>query len=466
MFNETTVTKALDKIQEIFTTDSAENLARETSLVQRASEKFKPLNFLILIVLRMFVCPDMTLDSMTDYLATVTGGCRMTPQALWDRLRSPFAVRFLHRAYSRVLEKKLAVPLGKCTSKGILARFTDVLIEDSTSVSLHSRAKALFKGVGGGASKSGYKIHLIWNCLSSDICSMKISGSSTTDQSTAAGILTCLTKGALIIRDLGYFSIPIFSEIAGMSAFFLSRFKRGVCVYTLDGELIEDLPKHLGVLLKNSSTVELQVLIGKKARLPVRLIAHRVPDDVYNQRMRRSKKIAKSQGYQVTKATKGWNRYNIFITNVPTDKLAAEEVAVLYGLRWQIELIFKAWKSCLQIDVIKGELENRIHCIILGRLIAILLISTLFSTLSRYIYEFRSRELSLHKFLIWIRDHTEILVSSKDLHSTIKIMESAIPNWYKQKRARKTTLGYLEMEATYDDLYPQIALIHPFEDLA
>lgn len=37
--------------------------------------------------------------------------------------------------------------------------------------------------------------------------------------------------------------------------------------------------------------------------------------------------------------------YSILLTNILQKLCSAEEISRLYGLRWQIEIIFKSWKS-------------------------------------------------------------------------------------------------------------------------
>jgi hypothetical protein len=38
-------------------------------------------------------------------------------------------------------------------------------------------------------------------------------------------------------------------------------------------------------------------------------------------------------------------QYHLYVTNVPAEKLAAEDIGVVYSLRWQVELLFKELKS-------------------------------------------------------------------------------------------------------------------------
>lgn len=46
------------------------------------------------------------------------------------------------------------------------------------------------------------------------------------------------------------------------------------------------------------------------------------------------------------------SEWAVYVTNVEREKLEAEQVAVVYAMRWQIELMFKLWKSG------EGELEQ------------------------------------------------------------------------------------------------------------
>lgn len=43
-------------------------------------------------------------------------------------------------------------------------------------------------------------------------------------------------------------------------------------------------------------------------------------------------------------------------------------------MRWQIELIFKDFKSNLQLHIIKGTDPNRVKCLLYGRLISVVVL--------------------------------------------------------------------------------------------
>ena len=46
-----------------------------------------------------------------------------------------------------------------------------------------------------------------------------------------------------------------------------------------------------------------------------------------------------------------------YLTNIPVEILAAEDIARLYAARWEIELIFKELKSHYRMDQIPRDRE-------------------------------------------------------------------------------------------------------------
>ena len=321
----------------------------------------------------------------------------------------------------------------------------------------------------GDGCKAGYKIHLVWEAISGSIQNLSITGSNVTDQSTAWNTLKLLQKDDLVIRDLGYFSTSIFSRINKQGAFFLSRFKQRVNVYTLEGEKIDNLPKYIDQKYPHSSVIELNVLIGSNEKSPVRLIAYRVPEKVMAQRLRKKKGIARTARRTLSKESKSYCKFTFLITNVPEDIWPAEILGIVYKLRWQIELVFKSWKSLANIDLIKGKSENRAHCFILGRLIAVLIITMFFSCIKRYVEGEWSRELSLHKFMLWVLQDQRFLLIACPLdfeRELLRKINESILDLCKQRRSRATTQDALEIVADLNIVYIEDVYDSPLRKIA
>ncbi|MFN8503611.1 MAG: transposase [Kouleothrix sp.] len=61
--------------------------------------------------------------------------------------------------------------------------------------------------------------------------------------------------------------------------------------------------------------------------------------------------------------------WSVFVTTIPPDGLTVTEALVLARARWQIELLFKLWKSHGQIDLVRDVQPWRVLCELYGRLL-------------------------------------------------------------------------------------------------
>jgi hypothetical protein len=59
---------------------------------------------------------------------------------------------------------------------------------------------------------------------------------------------------------------------------------------------------------------------------------------------------ARDKGRQVRATRLALAAWTLFVTNVPAERLTLREVLVLGRMRWQIELLFKLWKSQGHVD--------------------------------------------------------------------------------------------------------------------
>jgi hypothetical protein len=97
---------------------------------------------------------------------------------------------------------------------------------------------------------------------------------------------------------------------------------------------------------------------GKFAPLPMRMIIMpKPPDAAARARARASHASRKDQRTNTNPLTLEAADHLILITSLPADAFAAERLAALYRLRWQIELAFKRMKSLLHIDRLPAKSE-------------------------------------------------------------------------------------------------------------
>ena len=122
-----------------------------------------------------------------------------------------------------------------------------------------------------------------------------------------------------------------------------------------------------------------------------------MPEPVYEQRMRKIRKLHKKKGYQTSEEYKFISRFNLFITNVPQAMLPDEVIPVLYRIRWQIELIFKIWKSVIGIHHTRKMKYKRWLCLLHFKLLLMIVNWNIIMVQRNHLFKRKGKLLSLNK---------------------------------------------------------------------
>jgi Transposase DDE domain len=95
-----------------------------------------------------------------------------------------------------------------------------------------------------------------------------------------------------------------------------------------------------------------------------------VPQAVADERRRRLRAVARQKGRMVSARRLALAAWTMLVTNVPADRLTVREALVLGRARWQIELLFKLWKSHGRVDESRSLKPWRILCEVYAKLLA------------------------------------------------------------------------------------------------
>jgi hypothetical protein len=139
------------------------------------------------------------------------------------------------------------------------------------------------------------------------------------------------------------------------------------------------------------------VLVSKKERAELRLIVDIVPEQVYQERIKKINKYNKVKGWTTTEEYKARCRFNLFITNIPPEKICLEDVMLLYRLRWQVELMFKNWKSVCAVHKMQPMIYERFACLLFAKLILIVINLQIIRNLQAHHYKKTKRIISENK---------------------------------------------------------------------
>jgi hypothetical protein len=358
----TTIPQVARAMREILTTTAAE-AGRTTRFVQRLS----PLNgatFSQTLVFGFLGNPQATLEELTQTAAAL--GVEISPQALDQRFTASAAAclhQVLLTAIARVITAEpVAIPL--------LQRFTAVYVQDSSMIVLPEVLAAQWHGCGGSTSSSASAALKLQARLEMRTGRLDVQLQEGRASDRAAVLPGPLPAGALRLADLGYWSLEAFAALEQPKVFWLSRLQMQTAVYDATGdrrELLELLETQA------TDTVELAVALGERQHLAARLLAVRVPQEVAESRRRRLRAAARDKGRQVSATRLALAAWTLFVTNVPAERLTLREVLVLGRMRWQIELLFKLWKSQGHVDESRSTKPWRILCEVYAKLLAMLI---------------------------------------------------------------------------------------------
>ena len=191
-----------------------------------------------------------------------------------------------------------------------------------------------------------------------------------------------LQSGQLALVDRGYSNGPGIASAVKKGADVLGRLNRGAMpLYGRDGERI-DVMEYLRSL-KGRRTEERPAEIrteqnGEKIVIPVRLIAVRLPKDKAEEARKR---VRKEYGRKTSAEMLEAAGYVVLYTTVPKTRMSAANCVELYRLRWQVELLFKRWKSICGLDELPNFIEDTVLSWVLTKTLLLLIIESMSATL-------------------------------------------------------------------------------------
>jgi hypothetical protein len=316
--------------------------------------------------------PASTLDGLTRTAAFQQ--LLISPQGLdkrFTKTAGEFTLAVLEQAIAKAIQADHPVPWALCQ------RFPAVYIEDSTQIGLPDELSSLWQGTGGGgesklANQAALKVDLQYEVNRGEVRLTMLAGRHADNRSPLLD--KAMKPGSLHIRDLGYFDLARMAEEAHRGEYWLSRLLSGTKVYTPDDkqetvDLVDELQR---LDAKGISMAERHVLVGAEARLPARLIMVRLSAESSTRQRAAAKVKAAKKGRTPSERHLALCDWWLLITNAPETLLDKAEAPNLYGSRWQIELIFKLWKSQSLMAVSKSQNPWRILCEVYVKLLIVL----------------------------------------------------------------------------------------------
>jgi Transposase DDE domain len=432
-----------------FFNKKVETTARATGFVQRVS-RLSGFIFLQASVFGFMDDPQANLDDLAGYCADL--GVEISAQGIDQRINAT-TVEFFKALLSQALEhfkQTLPLPLP------MLQQFSAINLVDSTQLSLPDTMVAEYPGCGGNGPSASLKVQLNFEFLSGNLERLVLRPGNEPDQAFAEH-LEWVQPGSLNLRDLGYFSLDSLQTIAETKqAYYLSRFLVGTGLLTRSGQ-----PLHLAHLLKHQprQPFERDVLLGVDHRLPTRLIAIPLPQEVAERRRQRAKENARRKGRTPSADYLAMLDWLLFVTNVPEPMLSIEQVALLYRVRWQIELVFKLWKSYAGLQRTQACRRERVLFELYAKMIGLVLTQFFLAPWRMPTGTTTNLEVSMFKVRDLLQDF------AKDLMRALSVGSELLAVLTRLKR-RIERLGFKQKRTKQPNICRALALASSFFVLA
>jgi Transposase DDE domain len=388
-------------------------IGKKSGFIARKPQKITAYNFFVGFI--VICCNGQNTFSHWALQISMLSKKSVSKQGVFSRIGES-AILFSKQLLEEVLSKQIT----KGYASNLFEKFVNVLMQDSTTLRLPQVLSQVFKGNhSNGEQKAVARIQSVFSIKTMSFKYFSLGSFTQNDQSASAVILPLLKKGDLVIRDMGYFAIATFQKIIAAKAHFLSRLKYGVTISDKTGKVIS-----LKDLLKQKHGVDKWVYIGVEKKIWVRLVMIPLPSLQVAEKIRKAKKdrdarLNHSEEYYQ------WLRFNIYITSVDSDVWESAQVGQAYKVRWQIEIIFKSWKSGFNLQSILHEgciKKERVYVIIYFMLIFMCLVmKKIYVKYKNSIERKTTKIISLMKIAVLVSSNIKdvITMPQKDLKDLI-----------------------------------------------
>ena len=396
--------KVKKKLFKFFDKSAITKIGKQSGFIQRRAQKITAFDF----VVGFIQCCCQKSNTYRQWASAIgsLSGKAVSKQAVFERIGAA-AVVFAEQ----LVKQAVCWRLQRGKSGTLFNSFNKILLHDSTTLRLPKALAQWFKGnVADKEQKAVARIQTVINIKTMRFLHFELGSFTHNDQGASGLIGDFITKGDLVIRDLGYFVLDSLQHIVMKEAWFLSRLKYGVNLYNLQGHEIV-----FKKLLNHKGLIDRQVLLGKRQHLPVRLIMIPLPQPIANERIRkarqdRDKRLNHNKEYYQRL------QYNVFITNVSNQTWTARQAAQAYQTRWQIEIIFKSWKSGFYLQEIFHDgctNQHRVRVnIYLLLLFMCLFMQKLYMPYKDHIQKHYGKDISLLKLSMYISSNLSAVFMS------------------------------------------------------
>ncbi len=348
--------------------------AQETGLIKR-ERKIDPVVMLWVLVMSFGVRLERNLANLKRSYEKAS--YKELSDSSWYERFTPELVAFLKACVAHAVEQ-LAHEQNRVLSEKI-SRFQDVLIQDSTIVRLHKALAKKWPATRSRTVAAGVKVCTLISAVADGPKRIGIYAETTHELKTLR--IGPWIKDRVLLIDLGFYKHQLFAKIKENGGYFVSRLKDVADPLIVDvhsacrGNSIDVKGKHISEVLPNlkRQVLDVEVELSFKRRN-------------YNGKQRKDSELFRL----VAVFNEEEGNYHIYLTNISPDVLSPEDVAKLYGARWEVELVFKELKSRYALNVVNTTNSQIVEAYIWIAILTLFVSRRIYSIVRKYSPKYRA----------------------------------------------------------------------------
>jgi hypothetical protein len=332
--------------------------------------------------------------------------------AFYKQLLKPTAPEFFLESLSDIMSQLTMKVLGFEAGEAF-SEFNRLILQDGSSFALHQALAHVFPGRFTAVSPAAVELHGTLDLLQD--APILIALSPDTDSEHDYRPEPESLRGDLLVADRGYLDLTYLRDIDRHGGFFIMRSKAGLNPRVIDAYR-ED-----GQRIKSCQDRDFQALTSKfpkqqRAELEVEWLIEGEPFRV--------------------RLIVSWNPqkkcFDYLLTNLPQGRYTISMICLGYKLRWQVELLFKEWKSYTNLHKFDTEKETISEALIWASLAA--------SAIKRFL-----AHAAEHLLEVVISTRKASMPSAYELPELFRSLCDGDGPWY--RRAFESMIAYLGKNA-------------------
>src|SRR3989441_5533244 len=282
-------------------------------------------------------CASQPVETLADFHRGFNAlwGPTITYKAFYNQVAKSRFADFARTMTSRLIGDMTLKVLGFAKGRAF-AEFRHIVIQDGSSFAIHDGLREVFPGRFKVVKPAAVELHTTMDLLCDAPTTVVLTPDTTNEQAFLPEPASL--RASLLLADRGYIDLHYMRRVQDEGGFFIIRAKAGmnpqvVEAFREDGKRLRSL--------RNKPLKAIHAKLPKRQRVEL-VVEWQVEEHALRLRLLIS-----------------WNRqtkeFCYLLTNLPAKRYRLDMIYRAYKWRWQVELLFKEWKSYANLHAFDTE---------------------------------------------------------------------------------------------------------------